>query len=67
MALFDLDTVKRTNILKYTTTVLEDYYGQAKQREVSPDLDIQKVRSYISEFASRSETDYKKIIDHVLA
>lgn len=65
MALFDLDSKRRTEVLQYASEILENYYDNAKARDVSPDLDIQKVRSYISEFANKGNTDYKDIIDHV--
>jgi len=65
MALFDLNPKVRTQLFAYTTGIVENYYENAKAREVSPDLDIQKVRSYISEFTRTKETDYHKIIDHV--
>lgn len=65
MALFDLDPVKRNQITHYTTGILENFYHQARARDVSPDLDIHEVRAYISDFLASEETDYKKIIDHV--
>lgn len=65
MALFDLNSSQRAEVLEYTNEVLEKYYANSKARDVSPDLDIQKVRSYITDFAATGETDHKHIIDHV--
>lgn len=65
MALFDLNVQERKDIVAYTSALIEDYYEHTKQRDVSPDLDLQEVRQYITDFANGSNHDSKKIIDHV--
>jgi len=67
MALFDLNPQDRKDIVSYTYGLLEDYYNNTKRRDVSPDLNIQHVRQYISDFATRPIKESKEIIDHVFS
>lgn len=65
MALFDLDSQQRKEIIEYTSQLLEEYYENTKARDVSPDLNINTVRKYISDFATAPLHDSKTIVDHV--
>lgn len=65
MALFDLRAEDRKDIVKHTADLLEDYYKNTKKRDVTPDLDIQNVRQYISDFAGGPIQESKNIINHV--
>lgn len=64
-ALFDLQKEEREQLLTYTSSLVQDYYENTKARNVSPDLNLDQVRNYISDFASSEEAEHSKIIDHV--
>ena len=67
MALFDLDSKRRQELLAQTAAALEHYYLNTAEHDVAPPLDIDHVRSCISTYAESSNHPDESIIDHVIS
>jgi len=66
MALFDLDPNRRELLFTKTIEALEHYYEHTKDYDVAPALDLQEVRSYISDFVDDTNLQGESAVDHVI-
>ena len=62
----DLSKNKREDIWKYIISALEDFYTNTADLKVSPELNIEKVVAYVSQFDFEKPIASFEAIDHVI-
>src|SRR5438105_14703478 len=62
-----LDATTREKLWKRVFSAVEDYIGGVKSLPVSPDLDIRKIRAFLSSFDFDSAVEPLVLVDQVVA
>jgi glutamate/tyrosine decarboxylase-like PLP-dependent enzyme len=65
MALFDLFEKERHDTMNKAIDLVHDYYSNTKNRNVTPDLDLNFVRQYVEKGMTNSTDSYQEKIKYV--